>query len=412
MATVLKNIGCLATCRAEGEQAQIHPIDHAALAWEGSVITWVGPERALPHKFHGLSHLDAGGRLVIPGLIDCHTHLAFGGWRADEFEQRLQGMRYQDLVRRGGGILQTVRETRAMSKEDLIRRCTGFLDEMVQLGITTVECKSGYGLNAESELKQLSVYRALAHQHPMRIVSTFLGAHVVPPEYAHDRSGYLTLLQRELIPRVAQEHLAQFCDVFVEDSAFTVTEARRIFQTANQFGLRPKIHADQLTDSGGARLAAEVGAISADHLEYTSDEGRNCLAKTGMVAVSLPLASLYVQQKPMSAKAFMEAGIPVAVGTDFNPGTAPSFHLPLAMVLACTLQRMTPAEALKGGTIHAAKALGLDKIIGSLEPGKQADFAVINAPTVNQWLYHFRSNACAATVIHGTLISGTLNPEY
>jgi len=220
MAAILKNIGCLVTCRAEGDQAQIHPIEQAALAWEGSVIQWVGPERELPHAFHHLNHWDAGGRLVIPGLIDCHTHLAFGGWRAEEFEQRLQGRRYQDLARRGGGILQTVRETRAMPKEDLIQRCTGFLDEMVRLGITTVECKSGYGLHVESELKQLHVYRALAQQHPMRIVSTFLGAHVILPEYAHDRSGYLTLLQQELIPRVAQEHLAQFCDVFVEDSAF------------------------------------------------------------------------------------------------------------------------------------------------------------------------------------------------
>jgi len=192
---------------------------------------------------------------------------------------------------------------------------------------------------------------------------------------------------------------------------FTVDEARRIFQTGNQFGLRPKIHADQLTDGGGARLAAEVDAISADHLEYTSEEGRDCLAKAGTVAVSLPLASLYVQQKPMAARAFIEAGIPVAVGTDFNPGTAPSFHLPLAMMLACAMQHMTPAEALKGGTIHAAKALGLDKIIGSLECGKDADFAIIDAPTVNQWLYHFRSNACVATVIQGALISGTLNPK-
>ncbi len=408
---VLRNIGCLATCRMEGGQDQIHPIHHAAIAWEGPAITWVGPEHALPPEFHAKDGWDAGGRLVIPGLIDCHTHLAFGGWRADEFAQRVRGKSYGDIAKSGGGIIRTVRQTRTCSPEELLHRSLGFLDEMAKLGVTTVECKSGYGLTVESELTQLNVYKTLDERHPMRIVSTFLGAHLVPPEYESDRLGYIDLLQNKLIPLIAQQRLAQFCDVFVEESAFTIEEARMLLETGKKYGLRPKVHADQLTDGGGARLAAEVGAISADHLEYASDEGVQKLAGADVVAVSLPLASLYMNQKPFAGRRFMEAGIPVAVATDFNPGTAPSFHLPLAMMLACTMQRMTPAEVLKGSTMYAAKALGLEQTIGSLEPGKAADFAVIDAPDVNHWLYHFRPNACVGTVIQGTPVTGEIKLE-
>lgn len=399
---ILRNIGTLATCRIEGGQAQIHPIQNAALVWDGPVITWVGQEHTLPHELHAMDGWDAGGRLVIPGLIDCHTHLAFGGWRAEEFAQGIGGQSYEDIARSGGGIASTVRQTRTCSEEELLQRSVAFLDEMARLGITTVECKSGYGLTVKSELKLLNVYKTLDERHPVRIVPTFLGAHLVPPEYESHRLGYLDLLENELIPLVAKRRLAQFCDVFVGRSGFTVEEARRILEAGERFGLRPKVHADQFTDCEGARLAAELGAVSADHLEYASDEGVQKLAETDVVAVSLPLASLYLNQRPFSARTFIEAKVPVAVSTDFNPGTAPSFHLPLAMMLACTMQRMTPAEVLKGSTVYAAKALGLEETIGSLEPGKAADFAVIDAPDVNHWLYHFRPNACVNTVIQGT----------
>ena len=245
----------------------------------------------------------------------------------------------------------------------------------------------------------------------MRIVSTFLGAHVVPPEFQGQRSLYLHLLQNDLIPAIAKQRLAQFCDVFVEESAFTCEEARLILETGKKNGLRPKIHADQLTDGGGAELAAEVGAISADHLEHASGKGMQKMAEADVVAVSLPLASLYLNQPPFSARTFIEAGVTVAVATDFNPGTAPSFHLPLAMMLACTMQRMTPAEVLKGSTVYAAKALGLEQTAGSLEPGKSADFAVIDATGVNHWLYHFRPNACIRTVIQGITVTGEIRLE-
>jgi imidazolonepropionase len=400
---VLVNISQLATCRAAGHQADVHAIEDAALVWDGDTIKWVGPEAELPAEFRNAKRLDAGRRLVIPGLIDCHTHLAFGGWRADEFEQRILGRSYLEIARGGGGIASTVRQTRAAGEEQLTRRAAGVLEQMLALGVTTVECKSGYGLNLDAELKLLRVYRRLAAEQPVRIVSTFLGAHIVPPEFRDDPDGYVTLLAERMIPAVAQEKLAASCDVFVEESAFTVSQARRILVAGRRAGLAAKLHADQLSSCGGAELAAEVGALSADHLEHISDAGVAAVAAAGVVAVSLPLASLYLQQPPMPARRLIQAGIPVAVATDFNPGSAPSYHLPLAMMLACTLQRMTPAEALKGATIYAARAIGMEAQAGSLEPGRAADFVVIDAPDVNHWLYQFRPNACVRTVIAGSI---------
>ena len=400
-AKLLDNIAQLATCRAEGGQGEIHAIADAALVWEGETIRWVGPRNELPPAYAGAERHDAGGRLVIPGLIDCHTHLAFGGWRADEFEQRIRGRSYLEIASEGGGIARTVRLTRETSDAELIARAEGFLCQMLALGVTTVECKSGYGLDREHELRLLRVYRSLAGRQPVRLVPTFLGAHTVPLEFRDDRAGYLSLLIDELIPAVAREHLAAFCDVFVERSAFTLDEARRILRAGQAAGLEAKLHADQLSAGGGAELAAELGAVSADHLECASDEGVAAMARAGVVAVSLPIASLYLGQAPLAARRWIDAGVPVAVATDFNPGSAPSVHLPFALTLACTLQRMTPAEALKGATVIAARAVGLESRVGSLEAGKAADFCVIEAPDVNHWLYHLRANACHTTVIAG-----------
>ena len=401
---VLGNIGQLATCRAAGGQSEIHLIAGGALAWdETGTITWVGTERELPREYRSATRLDAGGRLVIPGLVDCHTHLAFAGWRADEFVQRSQGRTYLEISRAGGGILSTVRQTRNAGENELVERARGFLREMLELGITTVECKSGYGLDEENELKLLRVYQGLARQQPVRIAATFLGAHVVPPEYRDRRDDYVTLVADRLLPRVAREHLATSCDVFVEDSAFTVPEAERILRAAGQLGLHAKLHADQLTAGGGAELAARLHALSADHLECASGAGIQAMAASGVVAVALPLASLYLGQAPMPARRFIGAGVPVAVASDFNPGSAPSYHLPFALTLAGTMLRMTPAGALKGATVYAARAIGMEGTIGSLEVGKQADFAVIDASDVEQWLYHLRPNACLQTVIGGRL---------
>jgi imidazolonepropionase len=397
---VLHNIGMLATCRAGGGQGEIHAIRDAALVWDGDRILWVGPEAELPAAHATADRRDAHGRLVVPGLVDCHTHLAFAGWRADEFARRIAGESYLDIARSGGGIMRTVLATRAAAEDALVERAAGFLDGMTALGVTTVECKSGYGLDRDTELRLLRAYRALARRGPARIVATYLGAHVVPPEFRDRRAEYVRLVL-DLIQEVAATGLARCVDAFVEETAFTPAEAREVLCAARRAGLLAKLHADQLNDSGGAALAAEVGAVSADHLEHASAAGMAAMARAGTVAVSLPLATLYLDQPPMPARAFIDAGVPVAVATDFNPGSAPSAHLPLALTLACTLQRMTPAEALKGATLHAARAIGLADRVGSLEPGKAADFAIIDAPDVNHWLYHFRPNACVRTVIAG-----------
>ena len=399
--TVLRNIGLLATCRPAGGQGEIHPIPNAAVAWDAGTIRWVGPESELPAELARGESLDAGGRLVVPGLVDCHTHLAFGGWRADEFELRLQGVGYLDIARAGGGIMSTVRATRAASDAELLARAAAALEGMRRLGVTTVECKSGYGLDLATELRLLRVYKALAATQPSRIVPTFLGAHVVPAEHRADRQAYVRLLLDEMIPAVAAAGLAVCCDVFVEDTAFSVAEAREIFRAGKAAGLAPKLHADQLSAGGGAELAAEVGAWSADHLECSSDAGIAAMAAAGVVAVSLPIATLYLRQQPMPARKFIAAGVPVAVATDFNPGSAPSWDLPLAMMLACHLQRMTPAEALKGATSIAAKAVGLGGEAGEVSAGCRADLAVIDSPDVNHWLYHFRPNACVLTLAAG-----------
>ena len=400
---LLRNIGLLAVCRAEGPQDELHAVPDAALAWEDGIIRWAGPERSLPDELRQADADDASGRLVVPGLVDCHPHLAFGGWRADEFARRARGESYLDIARSGGGIASTVRHTRAASEATLLARAAGFLGDMMSLGVTTVECKSGYGLDRDTELRLLRVYETLAARGPVRIVPTYLGAHVVPPEMSERRDDYIALVM-QMAGEAAREGLARCCDVFVESSAFTIDEARTILTAAQRHGLAARLHADQLTSGGGAELAAELGAWSADHLEHASDAGIAAMAAAGVVAVSLPLATLYLRQSPMPARRFLAAGAGVAVATDFNPGSAPSCHLPLAMTLACTLQGMTPAEALAGATIVAARAVGLEEQVGSLEPGKAADFAVIDAPDVDHWLYHFRANACLRTVIAGETV--------
>jgi imidazolonepropionase len=397
---VLTNIGGLARCLPAGGQADLHTVPRAALVWEGERVRWAGPVAGLPAQYRDWPSEDAGGRLVVPGLVDCHTHLAFAGWRAEEFELRIRGKTYLDIAAAGGGIASTVAATRAASSESLGRRCREHLARMAELGVTTVEAKSGYGLSTEHELRLLQIYREL-DEGTQRVVPTLLAAHVVPGEYRDRRAEYVRLVIEEIIPRAASGGFARFCDVFVEASAFTWEEGRRILEAGKRHGLRPKLHADQLSDNGGATLAAEVGAASADHLECVSPAGIQALRERDVVAVSLPFASLYLGVAPLPARRLIEAGVPVAVATDFNPGSAPSYHLPMAMTLACAMQRMTPAESLKGATIVAARAIGMEAEVGSLEAGKSADFAVIEADSVEQWLYHLRANACVRTVARG-----------
>ena len=396
----LIDIGTLYTCAPDGIQGELHPVPDAALAWEGERLTWVGAASQLPARYAGGEVQSACGAIIIPGLVDCHTHLAFGGWRAEEFEARILGKSYLEIAAAGGGILSTVAKTRAAATEELRSRCQGHLAQMARLGVTTVEAKSGYGLSLEHELRLLEIYRDLA-AGAQRIVPTLLAAHTVPPEFRGRTADYVQLVIEEIVPAVARQKLARFCDVFVEKGAFSIEEGRRVLQAGLSVGLRPKLHADQITGTGGAELAAELGAASADHLEQISETGIRRLGEAGVVAVSLPFASLYLNMAPLPARRLIESGVSVAVASDFNPGSAPSYHLPMALMLACTLQRMTPAEALKGATSIAARAIGLDREVGSLEAGKSADFAVIEADSVEQWLYHLRANACVRTVVRG-----------
>jgi imidazolonepropionase len=400
---VLTNIGALARCLQAGPQDDADVIPRAALAWKDGRICWCGPEADLPIYYRNWPFQDADSALVVPGLVDCHTHLAFAGWRADEFARRILGASYLEIAAWGGGINSTVTRTRAADPALLRTRCEHHLAAMAELGVTTVEAKSGYGLSLESELAILEIYQALAAAGH-RLVPTLLAAHAIPADFRDRRAAYVALVTEEIIPQAAARGLARFCDVFVEESAFTVDEGRRILEAGLRHGLRPKLHADQLTSSGGAELAAEVGAISADHLECVSEQGIRALAGAGVIAVSVPFASLYLGVKPLPARQLLASGVPVAVATDFNPGSAPSYHLPMAMTLACTMQRMTPAEALKGATIVAARAIGMDHEVGSLEEGKAADFALIDAESVEEWLYHLRANACVRTVRRGELL--------
>lgn len=398
---VLQNISQLALCPPDSAQSDAGLVNDAALVWQGEKIVWVGARCELPGEFSSEPVTDCGGRLVIPGLVDCHTHLCFGGWRDKEFALRLRGASYQEIAQSGGGIMSTVSATRGASIDSLIQKSREHLDAMLRLGITTVECKSGYGLDVEGELKQLEVYRQLSAQHCLTLVPTFLGAHVVPKEFQDNRSAYVQLLCESLIPAISNRKLARFCDIFVEEGAFSLDEARQILGTAMRHGMGIKVHADQLSNGGGALLAAELRAVSAEHLEYVSADGILALAQAGVVAVSLPLASLYLREKYLPARQMLEAGVRVAVATDFNPGSAPSYHLPLAMTIACLNQGMYPAEVLMGATSIAAHAVGMQHSVGSLIPGYKADIAIIDAPNLNHWLYQFRGNSCVGVIKNG-----------
>jgi imidazolonepropionase len=403
--TVLTNIGQLATCPPDRPQADAGIIRDAAVAIREGIIEWCGPALDLPEAYQDDGFRDCEQKLVVPGLVDCHTHLAFGGWRGDEFEMRLCGASYQEIAAAGGGIASTVAETRKAGIDELEEKSRTALDGMLSLGVTTVEAKSGYGLTEADEIKQLETYRRLNQSHAVDLVPTFLGAHIIPPEFKDKREEYIDLVCNTLIPRVAEEGLADFCDAFVEQGAYRVDEARRIFRSAKDAGLGIKLHADQLSDGGGGSLAAEFGAVSAEHLEYVSDKGISDMAAGGTVAVSLPLASLYLGEKYIAARQFIDTGVPVAVATDFNPGSAPSWHLPLAMTLACINQGMTPQEALTGATTVAARAISRQERIGSILPGYQADLAVIDTPNLNHWLYHFTPNACIAVMKKGVWVN-------
>ncbi|MDQ7820031.1 MAG: imidazolonepropionase [Armatimonadota bacterium] len=356
--------------------------DGAVAAVEGIVVA-AGPTAQVLDEVTpapGAEVIDASGRVVLPGFVDPHTHLIFAGSREDEFEWRLRGARYQDILAAGGGILSTVAATRASSEDRLVDLARPRADGMLSHGTTTAEVKSGYGLTVDDEVKCLRAAHRLSASHDLDLVPTFLGAHAVPPEYAGEPDRYVQLVVEEMIPAVAEEGLAEFCDVFCDEGAFTPEQARRVLQAGADAGLAPKIHADEFADTGGARLAAEVGAVSADHLLRSSDDGLRALAAAGTVAVLCPTTALVLGLPYARARAMVELGVPVALASDFNPGTSPTYAMPLVIALACAGMRLTPAEAIVAATINAAHAIGMAPEVGSLEPGKAADLVVLDAP--------------------------------
>ena len=380
-------------------------IEDAAILIEGGRIAWVGPRTQAPS---GHETTDCEGRLATPGLIDCHTHIVYGGSRAHEFEQRLTGVSYAEIARAGGGIAATVRMTRAESEADLAASALRRLDALLAEGVTTIEVKSGYGLDRDTEMKMLKVARELSQWRPVDVVTTYLGAHALPPEFKDDRTGYLDLVCTQVLPAVAKANLADAVDAFCEGIAFSVDETRRVFEVAKSLGLPVKLHAEQLSNLGGSAMAAQFGALSVDHIEYLDQAGVDAIAASGTVAVLLPGAFYYLResQAPPVA-ALRKAGVPMAVATDLNPGTSPVHSILTAMNMACVLFGLTPEEALRGVTDNAAKALGLyDR--GLLTPGMRADIALWNTARPGDLAYPLGFNPLTAVIHNGELVRGIL----
>jgi imidazolonepropionase len=348
--------------------------------------------------------IDAAGRVVVPGLVDSHTHLVYAGSREDEFEQRLRGATYQQIAARGGGINATVRRVREASKDELKAMARRRLDRLLSFGVTTVEVKSGYGLSVTDEIKCLEVIAELNAEGPLEVVPTFLGAHTVPPEFRADREGYLRLLTDEMLPEVARRGLAEFCDVFCETGVFALDESERVLTRARELGLRLKLHADEMTPLGGAELAARLGAVSADHLLCITDAGIEALAASGTVATLLPGTAFFLGADYAPARRLIERGVTVALASDCNPGTCPTENLPLVGTMACTQMGMLPAEALTALTLNAAAALGRADRIGSLECGKQADLVILDMPDYRQLFYHFGVNHVWRVIKRGRVV--------
>jgi imidazolonepropionase len=378
------------------EEGKLGVIPNGTLAAKDGRIVWAGPAAGASKQISlaaNAKEVDASGKVVLPGFIDSHTHLIFAGTREKEFELRLRGASYQEIAAKGGGIKSTVEKTRRASKEELIQIGKKNLDSMLSLGTTTVEAKSGYGLSTKNEIKMLEALRDLGREHSVEVVSTFLGAHEIPPEYAGKTEDYVRLVIDEMIPAVAEKKLALFCDVFCEKGVFSLEQSRRILEAGKRFGLTPKLHADELTPLGGAELAAEIGAVSADHLLFISEKGMEAMAGKGVVATLLPGTAFFLfLGRYAPARQMISKGVTVALASDLNPGSCMTESLPLITTIACTQMRMTPAEAILGITLHAAKALGKEKEIGSLEPGKQADLVILDIPDYRHLSYHFGVN--------------------
>jgi imidazolonepropionase len=377
-------------------------IRDAAIAVKNGRIAWLGPQHELPIAYEAAQEYDGQGCWLTPGLIDCHTHIVYAGNRSDEFEARLNGVAYEEIARRGGGILSTVRATRAASEEALYTASLPRVRNLLAEGVTTLEIKSGYGLDTETERKMLRVARKIGNTLPVRVKTSFLGAHALPPEFAGQGDAYIDHICEQMLPALAAEGLVDAVDAFCENIGFSSAQTERVFKTAQSRGLPVKLHAEQLSDQGGAALTARYRGLSADHLEYLSGEGIAAMVAAGTVAVLLPGAFYFLREtKFPPVQALRDAGVPIAISTDCNPGTSPMTSLLLAMNMACTIFRMTPQEALAGTTRNAATALGIAGECGSLAVGKVADFALWAIERPGDLAYAIGGNPCQSVVNGG-----------
>ncbi len=384
-------------------------IEHGAIGVQEGRIAWVGRMQDLPGAPEQLAkNVFSEGGCLTPGLIDCHTHLIYAGNRSNEFEMRLQGKTYEEIARAGGGIRSTVRATRMASEEELFQQSFKRAENLIKEGVTTIEIKSGYGLDLETELKILRVAKHLEKVLPVTIIKTFLGAHTVPEEYQNRADEYIEFICEEMLPRIAEQRLANIVDVFCETIGFDLAQTERVFQAAKKYGFGIKCHAEQLSDSGSAMLAARYQALSVDHLEFLSKSSVEFLATTQTIAVLLPGAFYFLREKQLPpVQQLREYGVPMAIATDCNPGTSPIVSLLLILNMACTLFRLTPEEALAGVTRHAAKALGLHDV-GTLTVGKKADFVVWDIKRPAELAYYIGWNPVHQIVRHGKVVSKKL----
>jgi imidazolonepropionase len=423
--TLISGASQLLTLRGRGPRrgaalANVGIVKNGALLIADGLIIAVGSRTQVEaHPLaRGAQQLDTAGGVVLPGFVDCHTHLIHAASRADEYELRITGASYEEIARRGGGILNSVAKLRAATSDTLKQRAHLALKQFAAYGTTTIEAKSGYGLDLVSELKILKLHKELSAEQPLEIVSTFLGAHVIPAEFRTQKSGmrkYVSLLIDTLIPEIASQKLAEFCDVFCERGAFSVAQSKQILEAGKRYGLKPRVHAEQLSHTGGTQLAVKLGAASCDHLEKINRADIRALAKSKTVATLLPGCDFHLGLKQYApARELIDAGAIVALATDYNPGTSPTVSMPMILSLACTQLRMTPAEAITAATINSAYSLGREKQIGSLELGKLADISIFDVDDYREIPYYFGMNTCHTTIKGGQIVyskSPSLQPE-
>ncbi|MFJ8520434.1 imidazolonepropionase [Lysinibacillus xylanilyticus] len=394
--------------RTKGQMGDVAVVENGSVLMEGNSIIAVGSIAQLEADFPDLVKvaevIDASGKIVMPGLVDCHTHLVHGGTREQEFNMRLNGATYMEIMNAGGGIHATTKRTRETSFGDLYRKTMNHLDVFLKHGVTTVEAKSGYGLDWETEKKQLEVAKELQATHDIDVVSTFMGAHAVPRDYKGREDEFVDVVIHDMLPKVAEQNLAEFNDVFCEKGVFTPEQSRRILEAGKALGLTPKIHADEIEPYKGAELAAEVGAISAEHLLVASDEGIQKMAEAGTIAVLLPGTAFFLRAPFARGRLMIDEGVPVAISTDFNPGSSPTLSLPFIMNLACMHMGMTLEEVLTATTINAAYALNRGHQIGSLEAGKQADVIILDVANYKQLQYFYGMNHTNTVIKNGRVV--------